>query len=178
MKHALVVGGTGMLSNVTLFLKKEGYFVSVIGRDPSKYERLSHSTNSTFLSVDYHETDQLRQKIQHTINQHGSLQLIVAWIHSSAPNALGIILEEAAKTSKEFRLFHVLGSSSNLDKIKEAAAVPKNCLYRQVQLGFILEGNRSRWLSNHEIASGVIQSIQEDNPIKVIGVLEPWEKRP
>ncbi|PKR83777.1 short-chain dehydrogenase [Heyndrickxia camelliae] len=178
MKHALIVGGTGMLSEVTLFLKKEGYFVSVIGRDSSKYERLSDSPHSTFLSVDYHDDAHLLQKIQYTIRQHGPLHLIVAWIHSSAPNALGIVLKEAAKTSKEFRLFHVLGSSSHLEKIKEAAAVPKNCLYRQVQLGFILEDNQSRWLFNHEISFGVIQAIQEDNPVKVIGVLQPWEKRP
>lgn len=178
MKHALVVGGTGMLSDVTLFLKKEGYFVSVIGRDPSKYERFSEPSNSTFLSVDYHDDDQLLPKIQNTIKQHGTFHLIVAWIHSSAPNALRIILEESAKANGEFRLFHVLGSSSNLEKIKEAAAVPENCLYRQIQLGFILEGSGSRWLTNHEIASGVIQAIKEDNPINVIGVLEPWEKRP
>ncbi|MEK5389281.1 short-chain dehydrogenase [Margalitia sp. FSL K6-0131] len=178
MKHALVVGGTGMLSDVTLFLKKEGYFVSVIGRDPSKYERISDSSHSTFLSVDYHDDMQLLNKIQHTIQQHGPIQLIVAWIHSSAPDALRIIFAEAAKTKVEFHLFHVLGSSSNLEKIKEAASVPANCLYHQVQLGFILEGNRARWLTNHEIASGVVAAIKEDHPIKVIGVLEPWEKRP
>lgn len=178
MKHALVVGGTGMLSDVTVFLKNEGYYVSIIGRDSSKYERLADSSNTSFLSVDYHEDNRLLQKIQYTIAQHGPFHLIVAWIHSSAPKALGIILEEAAKTSKEFRLFHVLGSSSNIEKVKEAAAVPINCLYRQVQLGFILEGQSSRWLTNHEIASGVIQAIEEDKPIKVIGVLEPWGKRP
>jgi len=178
MKHALVVGGTGMLSDVTLFLKKEGYFVSVIGRDSSKYESISDYSHSTFLSVDYHDDKRLNHKIQHTIQQHGPFQLIVAWIHSSAPNALSIILNEAAKTNEEFRLFHVLGSSSDLEKIKEAASVPENCLYHQVQLGFILEGNHSRWLTNHEIATGVVQAIKEDNPIKVIGVLEPWEKRP
>jgi len=78
MKHALIVGGTGMLSEVTLFLKKEGYFVSVIGRDSSKYERLSDSPHSTFLSVDYHDDAHLLQKIQYTIRQHGPLHLIVA----------------------------------------------------------------------------------------------------
>ena len=40
MKHALVVGGTGMLSNVVLWLIAEGYQVSVIARDAGRMNRL------------------------------------------------------------------------------------------------------------------------------------------
>jgi nucleoside-diphosphate-sugar epimerase len=179
MKHVLVVGGTGMLANVTLTLLQDGFYVSVIGRFQPRFDRLiADKSNSTFIPVDYHDDQRLRLEVRRAIDQHGNLQMIVAWIHSSAPNALTVILEEAAKTSEEFRLFHVLGSSSNLDAIKETASVPANCLYRQVQLGFMLIAGHARWLTNNEIACGVIEAISEDNLKKIVGVLEPWEKRP
>ena len=40
MKHALVIGGTGMLSKVPLWLAANGYHVSVIGRNQEKMHRL------------------------------------------------------------------------------------------------------------------------------------------
>ncbi|MGY3190168.1 hypothetical protein ACVWXS_004902 [Lysinibacillus sp. TE18511] len=33
MRHALVVGGTGMLSGVSLWLLNQGYHVSIIARN-------------------------------------------------------------------------------------------------------------------------------------------------
>ena len=39
-KHALVIGGTGMLANVCIGLARRGYIVSVIGRTRSKYQRI------------------------------------------------------------------------------------------------------------------------------------------
>jgi hypothetical protein len=53
-----------------------------------------------------------------------------------------------------------------------------NCLYRSILLGFVLEADGSRWLSNKEIGEGVIKSIEEDIKDMVIGIMEPWEKRP
>ena len=40
MKHALVVGGTGMLSEVCMWLVNQNYHVSVIGRNPEKMRGL------------------------------------------------------------------------------------------------------------------------------------------
>lgn len=34
MKHALVVGGTGMLADVSIWLVNQGYQVSIIARNP------------------------------------------------------------------------------------------------------------------------------------------------
>ena len=39
-KHALVIGGTGMLADVCIALAREGYIVSIIGRT-----RIEVSTN-------------------------------------------------------------------------------------------------------------------------------------
>ncbi|MBP3040079.1 short-chain dehydrogenase [Bacillaceae bacterium Marseille-Q3522] len=182
MRHALVVGGTGMLANVSLWLMEQGYHVSVIARNPYRMEKLQQKacefSRLTPLLVDYQNEKLLQNKLTNTIHDNGKIELVVAWIHSIAEHALDIICEEAAKGQDAWKLVHILGSSSNLAAIKKHDAVPDNCLYRQVQLGFILENGGSRWLTNKEIADGVIKALQNENPISIVGVLEPWEKRP
>ena len=57
-----------------------------------------------------------------------------------------------------WELYHVLGSSSNLDEMLRKVPVPPECAYHQVQLGFVVEGSRSRWLTHDEISNGVIDA--------------------
>ncbi|MDQ0861348.1 short-chain dehydrogenase [Bacillus sp. V2I10] len=101
--------------------------------------------------------------------------LLSAEFHSYASEALDIISEEVSKSAVRWRLFHIQGSSSHLEK--RAVDVMPNCLYRSILLGFVLEADHSRWLTNKEIGEGVIKSIEEDIKDMVIGILEPWEKR-
>lgn len=182
MKHALVVGGTGMLQNVSLWLLENGYHVSVIARNPRRMENLltktSRKRHVTPLLVDYANNHELQNKLKNTIQQNGSIDIVVAWIHSYAKEALSTITAEISRNQNEYELFHVLGSATKLEAIKKKAAVPDNCLYYQVRLGFVLDGTYSRWLTNQEISSGVIEAIQEKKDVFTIGVVEPWEKRP
>ncbi|MEI3614975.1 short-chain dehydrogenase [Pseudogracilibacillus sp. SO30301A] len=104
--------------------------------------------------------------------------MVVAWIHSTAPDALGIIAKEVSGSEKIWELFHVLGSSTDLNKIKRGVTMPKGCIYYQIRLGFVIKDNRSRWLTNKEISDGVIASIKKRNKIRTVGQIEPWEKRP
>jgi hypothetical protein len=186
--HAMVIGGTGMLSEVSLNLLKSGYEVSVIGRSPARLQQLAQKAASqgeqasrrlSLISVDYHQNDELQKEVSKAIEANGPIRLLVSWIHSTAPDALPIILTEVAhtKTKEDFRLFHILGSSTDLDEMKAKVNPPAHCHYRQVKLGFILEARGSRWLTNEEIATGVWSAIQQDAS-SIIGVLEPWEKRP
>ena len=57
-------------------------------------------------------------------------------------------------------------------------ALPPNVAYRQVILGFQIEGERSRWLTHGEISQGVLQAIADDAEYHVVGVVRPWERRP
>jgi hypothetical protein len=50
--------------------------------------------------------------------------------------------------------------------------------YSQVILGFVLDGNSSRWLTNDEISAGVIKAIEQPEEISIVGSIEPWERRP
>ncbi|WP_374718136.1 short-chain dehydrogenase [Neobacillus sp.] len=182
MKHALIVGGTGMLSNVSLWLIENGYHVSIIARNAERMKKLIQLAGSdrtvTPLFVDYRNNDDLKEKINQTMKHNGNIDIVVAWIHSIAENALQIIVNEVSKGNTGWELFHILGSSANLDEIKKKAVVPINCKYYQVQLGFKMEGTRSRWLTNEEISEGVIEAIKKKKKMFMIGQIEPWEKRP
>ncbi|WP_160314251.1 hypothetical protein [Bacillus sp. 522_BSPC] len=56
--------------------------------------------------------------------------------------------------------------------------MPTGCSYYQVQLGFVTEGSRSRWLTNKEISDGIIEAIKKKKKILTIGQIEPWDKHP
>lgn len=182
MKHALVIGGTGMLSGVSLWLLAQGYHVSVIARDADRMKNLIEKTNLkgniTPILVDYKRNEELQEKVQATIEQNGSIDMVVAWIHSTAPEALEIIAKEVSSSEKIWELFHVLGSSTDVNKIKKRVTMSEDCLYHQIRLGFVIEDNCSRWLTNKEISDGVIASIEERSKIRTVGQIEPWEKRP
>ncbi|MDF0728987.1 short-chain dehydrogenase [Cytobacillus sp. S13-E01] len=107
-----------MLSKVTLWLIDNNYHVSVIARDSQKMEKLiNQSTNKSKITpvlVDYSNDSALRNSIQSLIEKYESIDLVVAWIHSYAKNALNSITQVVSTSSKrDWKLYHILGSSSN-----------------------------------------------------------------
>lgn len=182
MRHALVIGGTGMLSGVSRFLIDQEYHVSIIARNKERMERLIKKTadvhSITPLLLDYRNDDELQKKVHATIQKNGAIDLVVAWIHSTAPRALQVIANEMSIHQNEWELFHLLGSSTDIKKIKRNVTMPSNCFYHQIRLGFVIENTRSRWLTNKEISDGVIEAIQKGDQTQTIGQLEPWDKRP
>ena len=181
MKHALVIGGTGMLSKVSLWLAANGYHVSVIGRNQKKMKRLLSSVESdshmTPVLVDYTNNEELAKQLRHIQKLNGHIHLVVAWVHSIGKNVIPC-LTNCISDAESWELFHVNGSSSNLDNIKKKMDLPQHVEYHQIQLGFILEDGNSRWLRNHEISDGVIQAMTESKIKHIVGTIEPWEKRP
>src|SRR5699024_1252701 len=180
MKHFLIIGGTGMLQKVCLNLNNESSFVAMIGRRQSSRNSLakkcSHPENMNTISVDYHNDDQLKKTLKSSFHKYGYPHLIISWIHSSAPYALDIVIDLMQQSPYTWRLFHVQSSASVFKK--ENTSVPATCLYRRVYLGFVIENNRSRWLTHDEISEGVIDAIITDRLETTVGTLEPWDKRP
>lgn len=182
MEHALVVGGTGMLAGVSLWLIEQGYHVSVIGRNRGRLEQLKkqaapRAENITPISVDYCDGNALTNAVEQTIQANGPIEYVVSWIHATAPSALQIIDKVVSHHyDGKWRLFHVRSSTAPISKTP--AKVSANCRYHQVFLGFVLSEHGSRWLTHDEIASGVISTIEKSQTETVIGTLEPWERRP
>ncbi|PLR95056.1 short-chain dehydrogenase [Bacillus sp. T33-2] len=181
MNHALVIGGTGMLTNVSLWLASKKYHISVVGRNPGKMDRMiSRAIDQSLITpllVDYRDDNQLSEKLRFAIQNNGQPDLVVAWIHSNAEYALHTVIQ--AISNQNFKLIHVLGSSANLKEMKTKINIPDGCQYHQVQLGFNIEENGlSRWLTHEEIANGVIDSIKSDKQLNIVGTVDPWKKRP
>lgn len=178
--HVLVVGGTGMLQKVSKWFIEQGHHTSIVGRNVKRLNEIQNSSNApksvTCLAVDYHNSDELRVKIKSSIQKNGPITLVVAWIHSTAEDALQIISEEIEIFSEEWELFHVFGSSAY--KSGNKVRCSSLCRYYRIILGFMLEEKCSRWLTHDEIASGVIAGIQHKQRKWIVGTLEPWDARP
>lgn len=178
---AFVIDGTGMLEGVCHWLTNEGYDVYVVHQDHEKFRDMQMRSNTPeklqSIAVDYHDDRAFQEIVRDAINRYGSCpDLIISWIHNSAPNALPIILKEVQPRIEPWKLIHVQRSSSFF--VKENTSVPEPCQYRRVYLGFVLENENSRWLTNEEIANGVIKVIKRDLKETIIGTLKPWSKRP
>ncbi|WP_197046655.1 short-chain dehydrogenase [Oceanobacillus salinisoli] len=181
-KCALVIGGTGMLKNVSLWLANNQYEVLIVSRQRKKFESVKENAlypeNLHPILVDYHDDQQLTKKLTSAFHTYGYPEIVVSWIHSTAPNALPTIIHliESRGFSIPWYLFHIQGSATYLKK--EKAPVPDTCRYRRIYLGFVIENGHSRWLSHDEISQGTITAIKSDQKETVIGTLEPWEMRP
>lgn len=171
--HALVIGGTGMLQQATLHLAQRFDHVSLIARRP---ERVGPHDRIHPVALDYRNTQALTEAVRRAIAAHGPISLVVSWIHSTAPDALPAILREL---SEPFRLVHVRGSAAaDPSRLPPAPGVPDHCRYQQVILGFVIEGSRSRWLTNQEISQGVIAAIGSGSEVHIVGTVRPLEMRP
>lgn len=180
MKHALVIGGSGMLAEACLWLAGQGWRVTVIGRSQSKLARLAdRHAHIVPVSADYFREAEFRRALRASLERHGPWTLVVAWIHAREEEILAVVSEERGRLANSpWKLFHVLGSSSNLEDIlRDMPAFPA-CRYHQVQLGFVIEGERSRWLTHAEISGGVIHAVRTDAKRHVVGTLSPWSRRP
>ncbi len=181
MSHALIIGGTGMLSKVTAYLTGKYDTVSAISRDEKKINPNLKNINP--LIVDYTYYKFLSKNLQSAIEEFGNIELVVSWIHSTAPLAPNIIADKLNFYENSFRFFDILGSayadpSGNSDERETRLKENEKLLYRKVILGFKIEDNSSRWLTNEEISSGVIEAITNDEEEKIVGIVSPWDKRP
>ncbi|HMS65854.1 MAG TPA: short-chain dehydrogenase [Ignavibacteria bacterium] len=187
MSHVLVVGGTGMLKGVSLYFATHGMKVSVIARDQNKFEELILSKDiDGFINpirVDYSESEQLRSKLTNALNIYGPIETAVCWIHSTAPEAVHEIAEILNDSNIPVKFYHILGSESSNPAIvsedfKQTLYKFKNISYKKIILGFVVEDENSRWLTNTEISNGVIDALKKDDEMFIVGKVEPSELRP
>lgn len=177
-KHVLVIGGTGMLAGVSTWLVHEGYHVSIIGRCPIKHqqvkEKVSDLATITSIAVDYTNLSELKLQVEKTLKDNGPISTLISWSHSleSLQTIVGIL----SKQQIQWELLHVKGSRKYFHD--DVLDIPANCQAKSVYLGFVLEGDHSRWLNHGEICNGIIESLQKHTASSMIGVVEPYSKRP
>ncbi|MGE6552525.1 phosphoserine phosphatase 1 [Bacillus mycoides] len=169
--HALVIGGTGMLKKVSMWLCDQGFHVSIIGRDSTKLENVKQGSsvpgNITCLPLDYHNNEDVKLAIKSTIQRNAPITLVVAWIHSSAKDALSLICNEVELSSEKYSLFHILGSSASRTKSQKIGGTL--CSYYRIILGFILEDTYARW---HEMKTTVYVTRHGETEWNVAGRMQ------
>lgn len=119
------------------------------------------------------------------IQKFGPVDLVVSWIHSTAPNAAFEIARLVTREAARVAFYDVLGSATLdpanaklfTEKVKKFAAL-SNLNYRAVVLGFVIENEKSRWLTRNEISTGVLAAIASDAELFMVGTTEPWSSRP
>jgi hypothetical protein len=175
--HILVVGGTGMLAGLVEALAGDGARLSLISRRASAFARPA----VTGFDADYYD----EAAFEAALREVGPFDLAVAWFHSVKLPAARRLAERVGVDGAAGRLFQVLGSATadpaRPDRLATAAAVAEglpNCRLRQVILGFRVDAGRSRWLTDDEISSGVLEAVRTDRLCSIVGVVEPWLAKP
>jgi molybdopterin-guanine dinucleotide biosynthesis protein A len=150
--HAIVVGGTGMLASLTAALAARGHVVTSIARRAG-----TSDPGVTSIEVDYRERERLKEELARAIGERGPIELAVAWIHTDAPDAPRIVADSLAPGA---RLVQAFGT-----RVWPLDSVPLQVAYRQVLLG----STDGRWLTHDEISAGVLDAIDADRPMHVVG---------
>ena len=186
--HALVIGGTGMLRDATLWLASEHDVVSTIARSRSRSTALADRAAAEGnrihpLSIDYRDDDTLSDAIGEAIDLFGPISLVLSWIHSTAPHAPAVVARRIDRQEIDVRWFDLLGSASadpscDVDASATRFAQWPRIRYRSIILGFVVDAHGSRWLIDREISDGTIAAIRDDAPASIIGQVRPWSAHP
>lgn len=171
-----MVGGTGMLAGVVETLAARGWRVSVLARGQSRLDALARHPGVSACPADYRD----RADFEAAVRGVMPVDLVVAWIHSAAPEAPFRLAQLVADAQRPVAYHHVLGSAGGgfeSPRAEEYAVLP-GLRYHQTVLGFVREGEVSRWLTHAEIAAGVLRGIDAQTPRSIVGRLEPRSQRP
>lgn len=183
-RHALVVGGTGMLRGVSTQLASAGWQVTVVARRHAPLAALAQAAPGSIhpAPADYSDIASLAATVRAAGVARGRFSLVVCYVHSSAPLAPIVVADVVGDRAQPIPYIHIVGSASpddlRLDATRDEIRSMPGIRYRRLILGFIIEDRSTRWLSDEEICRGVIGAMDDDAPEQVVGVVSPWERHP
>ncbi|MGD6877637.1 hypothetical protein [Bacillus infantis] len=179
-KHALVIGGTGMLKRVIESLCKEGFHVSAMGRSHDHFakmmEEISAPAEVSFIQADYYNPVQFQEALIKAVRDRGMFDLAAVWMRSDASDSFQWLLQYIAKDDKFTELYEIKGSHASREPFKGLDT--SSLKWMRIILGFRFEREKARWLTHEEISEGVLKAISLKASLFTAGVTEPWEKRP
>ena len=174
-RHVLIAGGSGMLAPLARRFIDQADHVSVLARNEKRIRAIAGDVDPVV--CDYNDGAALSE----ALNLIAAPDLVIAWIHGRAPSARRALAECVVA---EGRFVQILGSAHGdpahperlVEMAKAAEGLPID--YQAVVLGFVHERTTSRWLSNDEISDGVFRAIEAEQPLAIVGTVEPWSARP
>jgi len=173
--RVLIVGGSGMLAGLGRALCERAERVSILARNEKRIRAVSEAVEP--IVCDYNDGVALAE----ALSLIEAPDLVVAWIHGRAPQSRRAFAE---CLSAEGRFVQVLGSAlgdpAHPERLAEMAKAADGLHidYQAVVLGFVVENGQSRWLSNDEISAGVLSAIDSEQPVAIVGTVEPWSAKP
>ena len=171
--HALVVGGSGMLAGCSRRLLRVCKTVTVMARNESRIRAIAPEIVPFVGDYSAHIAGAALGGL--------SPDLLVAWVHGRLPD-FRRALAKCVRAGGRF--VQVLGSAhgdpSRPERLAEMQSMADGLpvFYQAVVLGFVVQGARSRWLTDDEISQGVFGAIESRAPLCVVGTVEPWSARP
>lgn len=126
--------------------------------------------------LDWNDVDGFLERLTSHLESTGPPDLVVAWIHG---RELPFRLAAALRGNPRPRFFHVIGSASRSpDQVamesRERFSALGSVRYRQVILGARGSGSSTRWLTDEEISTGVMEAIGRDARSHIVGTLDRW----
>lgn len=180
-RHDLVIGGSGMLAGLVERLAGQGRRVSVVARGEARLQRLAaRHPNIHPVPLDYYDDAALDAGLSQAVAGCGPIARCVAWMHDDSKRRALQIARQVSDVYCE-----VLGSAS-ADPARPQRLAEWHDLFRPLPtpalrlavLGFVVEGDRSRWLTDAEIRAGVGRALTSDDPVTIVGTVTPWSARP
>lgn len=176
--HALLIGMTGMLAGAARQIVGESVHATLCSRGASTFTFGEQFLDDKLMKLPLDYSDQ--QHFLDTLAIRGPVDLAVTWLHPEAHDLRDAIAELVIPGGK---IVEVMGSASGrpggfADKRLDAMQNHPGKTYRQVVLGFQLEGETSRWLTHDEICDATLRAYRGFDARTIAGTLEPWEKRP
>jgi hypothetical protein len=181
----MIIGGTGMLAGASRFIAARADAVSLLARTEASLSLLRRDLPDALdvatHAVDYRSEQAFSEAVLGSVETFGVPDIVLAWMHSEAPAQA--LAAQLAAYAQPLSFFHVLGSASasptaSLQQQRRFYDALSGLSYHQIVLGFMVDAHGSRWLSNEEIASGVIDAVQANTICHIVGTVEPWHARP
>lgn len=180
MNRILIIGGTGMLRGATEHFILNNFSVSIIGRDVQKLNyftgKFPNKKTIDLISQDYRDTENFIKVVEKNIKLHGNFDIIISWIHSNANNSILQLIDTLATYNNKTIFYHIKGSASSTTK--KRGLFNNKLDYREILLGFKIDNNSSRWLTDVEISNGIIDAVATNKLKCIIGQIEPLNLKP
>ena len=181
--HALLIGTTGMLAAATKHVACTATRVTLVARHASTFSLGDPALDARLNPVEADWTDEqaLLRAVDQAAEANGAFGLALVWLHPKAPDLRTRLASRM--TAPPRRYIEVLGSAASRpdafgDRQLAAMGAREDVRYSQVILGFVVDGDRSRWLTDAEIAAAAIRALESDAPRTVAGQVEPWDRKP
>ena len=155
-RRALVLGGTGMLAGVAAALLEDGWHVVL----PSRRRPATPTTDGNghaarWVKADWTEPDALAATAAKALD--GPADLLVAWVHREV--RVPVLQAVAPLLAGGAPVVEIHGSAS----ANPLGGCPDPVLAghptQQVVLGHVRHAGRTRWLTQEEVAAGVLAAV-------------------